>query len=203
MKYICLLTLFLLIHIDVTAQEEKTQNPDENLPYRVIPEYPEVYTPETVAARMIDGLGFRYYWATEGLTEKDLAYKPSAEARTTDETIDHILGLSLTIVNASMNQPNTFPRQEESLTFEQKRARTLEHLAHASQVLKDQPANTLDHNKVIFTNENGSSEFPYWNMINGPIADAIYHTGQVVSFRRASGNPINPNIRVFLGTVRE
>ena len=37
------------------------------LPYYQIPDYPSSYNAATVAARTIDGLGFRYYWATEGL----------------------------------------------------------------------------------------------------------------------------------------
>jgi uncharacterized damage-inducible protein DinB len=187
----------------MSAQEKNTIKDSQGLPYYQIPDYPESYSPENVAARMIDGLGFRFYWATEGLTEKDLEYTPGNDGRSTGHTIDHIYGLTLTILNASLNKPNVFPRDDEKLTYEQKRAKTLKNLEKASQVLKEQNTNTLENNKVIFQSENGSSEYPYWNMINGPIADAIYHTGQVVSFRRSSGNPINPNIRVFLGTVRE
>jgi uncharacterized damage-inducible protein DinB len=200
---IFILFLISTVTIDIPAQEYKSTIDSQGLPYYQIPDYPESYSPENVAARMIDGLGFRYYWATEGLTEKDLEYTPGNDGRSTGHTIDHIYGLTLTILNASLNKPNVFPRDEEELTFEQKRALTLKNIEKASQVLKDQNANTLENNKVIFQSENGSSEYPYWNMINGPIADAIYHTGQVVSFRRSSGNPINPNIRVFLGTVRE
>jgi len=187
----------------MSAQEQDNKKNVSDLPYYQIPEYPDSYTPENIAARMIDGLGFRYYWATEGLTEKDLDYAPGNEGRSIAQTIDHIYGLTLTIVNASLNQPNVFPRDNEEFTFEQKRARTLKNIEKASLVLKDQNTNTLENNKVIFKSENGTNEYPYWNMINGPIADAIYHTGQVVSFRRSSGNPINPNIRVFLGTVKE
>ncbi len=200
---IFILFLISTVTIDIPAQENKSTIDSQGLPYYQIPDYPESYSPENVAARMIDGLGFRFYWATEGLTEKDLEYTPGNDGRSTGHTIDHIYGLTLTILNASLNKPNVFPRDEEELTFEQKRALTLKNIEMASQVLKDQNANTLENNKVIFQSENGSSEYPYWNMINGPIADAIYHTGQVVSFRRSSGNPINPNIRVFLGTVRE
>ena len=29
--------------------------------------------------------------------------------------------------------------------------------------------------------------------------DALYHVGQVVSYRRAAGNPIDPQVNVFLG----
>jgi uncharacterized damage-inducible protein DinB len=204
MKYL-LIILFLssTITINMSAQEKNASRDSQGLPYYQIPEYPESYSPENVAARMIDGLGFRYYWATEGLTEEDLEYTPGNDGRSTGHTVDHIYGLTLTILNASLNKPNVFPRDDEELTFEKKRAITLKNLERASQVLKDQNANTLENNKVIFQSENGNSEYPYWNIINGPIADAIYHTGQVVSFRRSSGNPINPKIRQFLGTVRK
>jgi len=36
-------------------------------------------------------------------------------------------------------------------------------------------------------------------MMNGPLADAIYHVGQIVVFRRANGNPQNPRVNVFMG----
>ena len=41
--------------------------------------------------------------------------------------------------------------------------------------------------------------FPFWNQINGPISDAIWHSGQVVMNRRASGNPLRKGVNVFLG----
>ena len=186
----------------MVAQENNSSTPDD-LPYYQIPDYPENYTAENVAARVIDGLGFRYYWATEGLTQKDLDFKPGNDGRSTSETIDHILGLSNTIVNASLNQANVFPREEQELTFEQKRKRTLENISQASKVLRESNKGTIDDLKVIFKNNEGTSEFPYWNMLNGPIADAIYHTGQVVSHRRSSGNPIDPKVRQFLGRKTE
>ena len=42
--------------------------------YYEIPDYPSEYNECTVVARLIDGLGFRYYWATEGLRDEDLAF---------------------------------------------------------------------------------------------------------------------------------
>ena len=77
------LGLFVFINITMTAQEK--------LPYYEIPEAPETFTAGTVAARLIDGLGFRFYWSTEGLKPTDLAYKLTEESRTTEETIQHIL----------------------------------------------------------------------------------------------------------------
>jgi len=174
------------------------------LPYYEIPDYPEAYTPETVAARMIDGLGFRYYWATEGLRPEDLAFKPSAEARTSEETIDHILGLSEMVVNATKRAPNVRNSEEAQpmLTFEEKRKATLGNLETASDLLKSGTVKLEDCN-IIFQNGENSSEYPFWNNLNGPIADALWHCGQVVSFRRSSGNPFNSKVSVFSGKVRE
>ena len=204
MKIVLLLMFSVLMILNNSiAQEDSSKENYHDLPYRQIPDYPGSFTAENVAARMIDGLGYRYYWATEGLRGEDLDFHPGNEGRSTGETIDHIYGLSLTILNASLNMPNVFPREEEDMNFEETRRKTLENLDQASRILKDGDEKMIDELKVIFQNSGGSSEFPYWNMLNGPIADAIYHTGQVVAFRRSSGNPINPNVRVFLGKTTE
>ena len=64
------------------------------------------------------------------------------------------------------------------------------------------PNDVEDYN-VIFKRGDREYEFPFWNLINGQISDAIYHTGQVVMMRRASGNPIDPTVDVFMGKNRE
>ncbi len=167
----------------------------QKLPYYEIPEASKEFTAGSVASRMIDGLGFRYYWATEGLTDKDLNFKPTPEARTSGETIDHILGLSQVILNAALNKPNGGKQPE--MTFKQKREKTLQNLKEASEILRDQK--DLSEFKIIF----GENKYPFWNAINGPIADAMWHVGQVVSFRRSSGNPFPKGISVFTGKVRK
>ena len=175
----------------------------DTLPYYEIPHYPEKYTPETVVIRMIDGIGFRFYWATEGLRPQDLEFKPSPEARTSEETVDHILGLSYVILNAIQKKVNTKSGEETSpLTFEMKRRLTLENLKTASDLLKNSKGN-LDDYKIIFKNGDKTTEYPFWNLINGPIEDAVWHVGQVVSFRRSSGNPFNSKVSVLAGKVRE
>lgn len=178
-----------------------TMNSQENkLPYAEIPEQPAGYTAGAVVSRMIDGLGFRYYWATEGLRPEDLSYRPGADARTTEETIDHILGLSSVVLNSALNKVNE--RQDFSeLSFEQKRERTLKNLEEASKIFR--AADDLSTFKVIFKGKEANSEYPMWNQINGPISDAIWHCGQVVSFRRASGNPFNSKVSVFAGKLRD
>lgn len=173
------------------------------LPYYEIPAYPSAYTAGNVVGRMLDGLGYRYYWATESLRQEDLAYRPSAEARSLGETIDHLYGLSETIVNAPQSQPNVRPADWSGLTFAQKRRATLENIEQASLLVKAGGANEMETYQAIFERPNQTFTFPFWNMLNGPIADALYHVGQVVSFRRTAGNPIPPGVNVFTGKTRE
>ena len=172
----------------------------DELPYYEIPDYPEKFTDCTVAARMIDGLGFRYYWASEGLTEKDLAYKPSESGRSMDETLDHILGLSDFILKTCMKE-EIGARTDEKLSYEEKRKRTLLNLKKAADILRE--SEDLSQFKIMINRGESSSEFPFWNNINGPIADAIWHSGQLVVLRRASGNPFNSKASVFSGKVRQ
>ena len=190
--------LFVLNLIYMNAQE----NSESQLPYHKIPEYPESYTAGTVVARMIDGLGFRYYWATHGLTEENLTYKPSEKNRTVAETVDHLYNLSRTIYNSARKEINdrTVP-EELPLNFDEKRAKTLRNLQMASAIFMN--VEDLTPHKVIFKNKNGTIDFPFWNQINGPIEDAVWHSGQLVVMRRAAGNPIDSNVNVFLGVRRQ
>ena len=193
-----LLIIIFLFSLTISLQSQENMKTD--LPYYEIPEEPESYTPASVAARMIDGLGFRYYWVTEGLREEDLNYKPSEDGRTTAETVDHIYGLSRTI-NYTISGKVIAREEEQSLSFEEKRKLTLDYLYEASMILRKNP--DLADLNIVFQGRSSSSEFPFWNLINGPIADAIWHTGQVVSFRRSSGNPFNSKASLFSGKLRE
>ena len=174
---------------------------DQNLPYHQIPDYPEEFTPNNVAARMVDGLGYRYYWVTKDLREEDLVYRISEDSRTTRETLDHIYGLTRTIMHAPQSKVNTYPKEE--LTFDELRKRTLENIALTSKLLKAGEDGEMDKYLMIFQRGENTTEYPFWNLINGPIADAIYHTGQVVAFRRASGNPIQKGVRMLTGKTAE
>ena len=184
------------------AQDDKEMNTTD-LPYYEIPESPAKFTAETTAARMIDGLGFRYYWATEGLTEEDLKYRPSDMARSSGETINHILGLTNMILNATKKVANGGPKNKQELTFADKRKITLENLKEASDILKSSGADGLEDYKIIFKRDDSTTEMPFWNVINGPISDALWHVGQIVSFRRASGNPFNSKASVLSGKLKE
>ena len=125
MKSILFVALLLIVN--------STNAQSNDLPYYQIPDYPSEYNEGTVVARLIDGLGFRYYWATEGLRDEDLAFKPSEGGRTTGETIDHIYGLTKTIINSALKKPNTFAEEPE-MTFAEKRAKTLNLLKQAADI---------------------------------------------------------------------
>ena len=189
MKYsICILALFMSCVVVSQEQEE------ERIPYYEVPEYSKEFTAGTMAARMVDALGFRFYWASKDLTEKNLEYKLNDDGRSTSETIDHIYDLSKIIVNSTLKKPNSRGDIEE-MTYEEKRVATLQNLKTAANILRQ--SDDISEFKIIF----GEREIPFWNQVNGPIADAIWHCGQIAVFRRASGNPINSKVNHFTGKI--
>ena len=217
MKSFFLLTLIsLLTFNDFNCQSEsndsKTQEatiiktntePLNDLPYYQIPDAPATYTAATVAARTIDGLGYRFYWASEELSEEALTYDPGNENRSPEQMMDHFVGLSTMILNSIKKLPNIRPAEKKEMTFTEKRKVTLENLKAASDLLRATPDMDLSECNIIFQRGEKTSEVPFWNILNGPLADAIYHTGQMVSYRRSAGNPMNPNVNVFMGKNRE
>lgn len=169
--------------------------------YYEIPANPESYTAGTVAGRVVDGLGFRFYWASVGLRAEDLAFRPTKESRTTDETIDHIYNLTMIVMNATKKQPTVFPIEIPEVTYEEKREMILGFIRSASENLKAASEADFADFKMIFENPGGNnSEFPFWNELNGPLGDALWHTGQVVMLRRMSGNPFPSGVSVLRGT---
>ncbi|MFD1063427.1 hypothetical protein ACFQ1Q_09240 [Winogradskyella litorisediminis] len=169
---------------------------DDNVPYYELPEYSEKFTAGTLAARMVDALGFRFYWATKDLTEKDLVYKLNADGRSAEETINHIYDLSKIIVNSTLKKSNSRGKKDE-MAYEDKRSATLKNLKIAADILRE--SDDISEYNIIF----GEQKIPFWNQINGPISDAIWHCGQLAVYRRATGNPINPKVNHFTGKVRD
>lgn len=192
MKSLFAIILVLLITNTTMAQKNDT--------YYNIPEAPKEFTAATVASRMVDGLGFRYYWASYGLKEKDLAFKPSKDARTSFETLKHIYDLSTVLLNSVIKKPNTGQKVPE-MTFAELRKATLDNIEKASKILRG--SKDISEYKIVFKSEQRTSEFPFWNQINGPISDALWHVGQVVTFRRSSGNPLPKGVSVLTGTKRD
>ncbi len=182
-----------------TSQASKKMNMMK-APYASIKESPTSFTPAAVLQRTIDGLGYRYHWASEGLTAKDLAYDPGNAGKRADQVLQHIHGLTLTILKTVTGNTNARPEALEEMDYEALRMSTLINLKEASDYLSANPNLDLNERKVIFSRGETVSKYPLWNLLNGPLLDAVYHTGQIVSFRRSTGNPSHPKVNVFRGT---
>ena len=196
--FICL--VFLCLSSAKAIESEYTMHMD-TLPYYEIPDAPEMYNAATVAARMVDGLGFRYYWATEGLRAEDLAHEPGNDGQSCSSVIEHVLGLSRFVLRTVKGEVHDNTREYPELNFEGQRTETLKNLKEASEILRN--TGDLSAKKIVFKRGDTTSEMPFWNILNGPLSDAIYHTGQIVSFRRTTGNPTNTNISQFRGKVKQ
>ena len=190
--------IIFLLALPLVAQQT-VPPPVAGVPYYQIPDFPDTATGPNVLARSIDALGYRYYWATEGLRPEDIAYAPGNDGQDMARLIDHLYGLSETILNTALNQPNVRPLAVQELPWEAKRLQTLLNLQRASDTFKALPPERLGEHQLIFQRGERTAAFSIWTLINGPLADALYHTGQVVSFRRSAGNPMHPAVNVFLG----
>jgi len=194
-----LILLFLFINTLAMAQE----NNSKEIPFKAIPEAASSYEAGNLIVRMIEGAGYRYYWATEGLTKTDLSFKPSDSGKSTFETLEHIYELSVMIKNTALNKAIIRPPENAPKDWLKLRSDTLYHLEEAANVFKGKSPEELKAFNLIFETGGKQSLFPIWNLINGPISDFIYHSGQIVSFRRSSGNPIPKGVNVFIGKTKE
>ena len=116
--YILLFISLFFVTQSILAQDKTTENMSTKslsianvpeIPYHQIPDYPEKVTAGTSIGRILDGLGYRYYWATKDLTEKDLAFEPGNEGRPAKDVLEHLHGLSDMIMNTAKKLPNIRP----------------------------------------------------------------------------------------------
>ena len=186
--------ILIIIFIPLVSFTQTTSQGDD-LPFSEIGDYPNEFSQSNIVSRMIEGLGYRYYWATKSLNENDLNYKPSDDSRTTFEVIKHIHELTIMISSSFENKIVDFP--SEHYDYKSLREKTLLNLKYIHDALKLSP----DFSKLSISFQRGDStmSFPFWNQINGPISDALWHCGQVVMNRRASGNPLQKGVNVFIG----
>jgi len=199
-----LLLGLVLINCATIAQTPTVdQTTESTIPYHQIPDYPEKITAGTSIGRILDGLGYRYYWAIKDLTDKDLNYDPGNGGQIAKDVLQHLYGLSLMIRAAAEKQPNIRPLPKWEKSWEEKRVATLDNIKVASDIFKASSDQEIEADKIIFQRGEAQNAVPVWHLFNGPIDDAIYHVGQIVSFRRSAGNPMNPFVNVFMGKTKE
>lgn len=162
-----------------------------DLPYRSIPDPPEEVTATLVLARLVDGLGFRYRWATEGLRGEDYEYRPSPDSMSVRELLGHIHGLVSWVLQCLDGEMQSAPGAP---TLQEIRGLTLEKVEMIRNLLVGMSPEELVSRRI----RTRGGEYPFWNMVNGPLSDALTHVGQINSWRRLNGNPV-PGHNVFLG----
>ena len=148
-------------------------------------------TATTVLVRLADGLGFRYCWATESLREADYEYQPSPDSMSMKQLLGHIHDLVNWVLQSLGEETQPLP---EAPALQEIRGITLDKILRIrSRLLETNPEQL-----VSLRIRTRGGDYPFWNMINGPLSDALTHVGQVNSWRRLNGNPV-PAHNVFLG----
>tara|TARA_A200000113_G_scaffold197810_1_gene189574 strand:+ start:3212 stop:3799 length:588 start_codon:yes stop_codon:yes gene_type:complete len=186
--------VFLLTNTFIMAQER--------LPMDEIPTPTSTLKAGDIISRMIQGLGYRFYWASKDLRTEDLSYRPSKDGASSLETLQHIYGLSLMILNAYSSTPNKRPLRALPEDYRFLRQSILTNLDQSAQLYSGKSEEEVHKMNVVFERDGKISRFPVWNLLNGPFSDAIYHTGQLVSFQLTTGNPIQKGVSVFLGKTK-
>lgn len=154
--------------------------------YYVIPEYPERVTAVCILTRLLDGLGFRFHWATEGLRPEDYSFRPGPDTMSVSDLVRHIWGLVNWVGISVLGEPHHRPEEIEAI-----RGQVLEIIWSLREAVRSMGEEDLG--KVTIEGR------PFWYIINGPVSDALTHVGQINSFRRLSGNPVY-GANVFTGT---
>ena len=147
----------------------------------------------TVLIRLLDGLGFRYRWATEGLRVEDMEFQPCNSSMKVWELLAHIHGLLL------VSEGFITGKELKKITpvgLEERRRKTLDAVLRIREALLELDDEFLGNR--MYSPPWDEREFPIWNLINGPMSDALTHVGQIASWRRINENPIL-KARVFHG----
>ena len=162
-----------------------------------IPPAPAILDGVAVFTRFLDGFAFRYYWATEGLRAEDYEFRPGPSSMSTKELLQHVLSLTLMIEQCAENRATRESfESEDPATL---RLKTLEILQGVRKRLAGLEDHVFAEHRVV---RRDGSIWPVWNIMNGPLADALTHVGQINAWRRLNGNPVAP-AAVFTGTPPE
>ncbi len=151
----------------------------------------EAISAQTTLARLLEGINFRYYWATEGLLENDYIYSPGMDTMSLNEINLHILDLAIW---THVALDTTFNIEKET-QFPKVRTQIIDIIKHSQDVLKKMTITDLKHVQI--------RNLPFWNMINGPWADILTHIGQINTYRRLNGNPAPNKYSPFDGAKRK
>lgn len=145
--------------------------------YHALPPAPDHITAANVIARILASIGFRFYWATEALTEQIYAFQPGHGTRSIEETIDHVWELLNWLYRAI--DPEGKPKPEGALPL---RAATLELIETLEEAFSAMDQEEVAALQIL--------QEPFWPVLNGPLSDVLTHIGQIAMMRRLGGLPV-------------
>jgi len=137
------------------------------IPYESVDEYPKKITGTSMIIRMLDGLGYRFRYATEALTREDYQFSPGQGCKTIGEIVEHIWGLVNWVCQSIFAEKAARPKDIES-----QRIHILELITKLRTYFESIDDSELTHIKIL--------KLPFWHIINGPLSDALTHTGQIL-----------------------
>jgi hypothetical protein len=162
--------------------------------FRTLASGPATVTGSAVLVRLVEGIGFRFLWATESLRDADLSFRPTPETMSIHELAAHVLALATWVAVAAGALPATSTAPGPAASFTEIRQRVLEVLA----LVRTRLAGLRDDEVAEIRIGLRGETHPWPHLVNGPLADALTHIGQINVLRRTSGNPA-PKANVFLG----
>ena len=164
----------------------------QELPFEDISQTPLEITATNALLRMVEGLAFRYRWATENLSDENIKFRPHTSSMSIEEVNSHIFDLVDSIFRAFVGEKQN---KETLNSFQDIRESNLFLLKKLVNLLRK-----MNDSELAEMEKNTSRKLPFWYWINGPLADALTHIGQITSWRRISGNPQLKGVNVFIGT---
>jgi hypothetical protein len=145
--------------------------------YYRIPDYPTRVSSAAILARLLDGLGFRFYWATDGLRQEDYTFRPAADVKSIEELTMHVWQL-MNLISTGALKTKQYKKPKNGRDAREKALIIISDLKKAMLSMSDE--------ELAMLTLLGK---PFWHIINGPVSDALTHTGQINSFRRLNRNP--------------
>ena len=141
-----------------------------------IRDYPENVSGTSVLVRLLDGLGFRFRWSTEGLSDEDYKFRPAPDCMSIEELVRHVWGLVNWVCQSTLTERF---RKHDDISLVR---RSIQEMIYT---LRESLISMNDGELALIQ----IHERPFWHIVNGPVADALTHVGQINSFRRLAGNP--------------
>ncbi len=151
--------------------------------YKPMSDLPSTINASSILKRLVQSLIFRFAHAVDGLNENDFLFRPTEESMSMHELLNHLYSLmrwsaaSFDLKFDSVDRSDAKELIKGFMTISE----SLEH--HLDKI------NDEDLKEVKIYLKREDKHYPFWFLINGPLADALTHIGQILTWRRTNGNP--------------